>query len=151
MHALLHINILHAECINTLSKRKKTQAPTATEDVQVIYRSLCQICAWFHCPGGSWLHWPPNFGCALGMNVWGISKWHVSICILDVIWNLCPVVCCFGNKAKVEATLNSVQVCLANSDLTLWSGLTHRAGFAVSMNRQNKWWIQWRTKLVKPG
>ena len=59
-------------------------------------------------------------------------QWHLPICVLDVIYNLCSV-CCFDNKTEVKATLNRVQVrILANIDQTLWSGLTHWAGFAVS-------------------
>lgn len=129
----------YIKCIYTLSKRNTPSSPLycVPSDIRVMmYRCPCQICVWLHGPRrfipSHELHWPLNSGCALGMTMWGISKRHLPICVLHIVYNFCTA-CCFGNKTGVRAPLNIIQVRIfTNLDQTLWSGLTHWAGFAVS-------------------
>lgn len=139
-------------------QKKQSQDPCCcisfeVRDAQATCRAISSACD-STIRGGSSPHMrrvdPLNLGCALGMDVWDISKLHLPACIPDVILNLCTVVGRSGNKTEVKATLSGVQGRIpAHSDQTLWSGLTHWIGFAVSMNCQNNWRIQWRKESVK--
>lgn len=126
----MHLRPLHEQ---------QPQVPLTTaflQDVQVRRRAPYQVCVWLHGPRRfvtpRELAWPRKSGCALRMNTGGgVGEQHLPLCGLHIISNLCTA-SCFGNKIRAKATWHRIQVrILAKLEQTLWSGLTHWAGFAV--------------------
>lgn len=130
-------NFFMSNAFTPSSRAAAPGAPAFFQNVQVRRRSPYQVCVWLHGPrrfiAPRELPWPPNSGCALRMNTGGgVCEQHLPICGLHIIYNVCTA-SCFGNKTRAKATWNRIQVrILAKLEQTLWSGLTHWAGFAVS-------------------
>lgn len=138
IHNLLHIKTLYTECTYTLSKRNTLKFPLLLHSsrmsrwyVDLPVRSICDYMVQeVHSP--TWAVLTTQCWTCFEDKYVRHQNGPLPSCVCDVIYNLCTV-CCFGNKTGVKAILNRVQIgILANLDQTLWSGLTHWAGFAVS-------------------